>query len=231
MKNRQISLKAGAIIIATAGIFFLGSTLAILNAAVGNKVNLFSGEREKVNVGIVEKNSNGEGYTAPFEKGMGQEYTLESNGQAIKEIKVRNIDLPDYKTGKTLVRVRVVPSFVYKDGEHKGQTVACDMSKLNIDVTDTDNKWYQLNNEYTSSQNYYYYSQAIGPNADSTSLKFTATYNGEQPKGTYLVLEVLTEGVSYDMTEGANGWRYAKNAWELSDQTINKIINTQGIEN
>lgn len=229
MKNRQISLKAGAIIIATAGIFFLGSTLAILNAAVGNKVNLFSGEREKVNVGIVEKNSDGEEYTNPFEKGEGQDYKLADN-QAIKEIKVHNIDLEEYKTGKTLVRVRVVPSFVYKDGEHAGQTVACDVSKLNIDVTDTANKWYQLNDDSTSNQDYYYYSQAIEPNKDSTSLKFTATYNGVQPKGTYLVLEVLTEGVSYDTTKDANGWRYAQQAWGLSDNTINSIRDTTGIK-
>lgn len=227
MKNRQISLKAGAIIIATAGIFFLGSTLAILNTTVGNKLNLFSGEREKVNVGIVEKNSDGEGYTAPFEKGMGQEYTLESNGQAVKEIKVHNISSDNYKTGKTLVRVRVVPSFVYKDGEHKDQTAPCDMSKLSIEVTDIASKWYK---DTTSGQDYYYYSQAIEPNKDSTSLKFTATYNGVQPKGTYLVLEVLTEGVSYDTTKDANGWRYAQQAWGLSDNTINSIRDTTGIK-
>lgn len=228
MKNRQISLKAGAIIIATAGIFFLGSTLAILNAAVGEKRNLFSGEREKVNVGIVEKNSNGEGYTNPFEKGEGQQYVAT---QAEKEIMVHNITSDDYKTGKTLVRVRVVPSFVYKDGEqHAGQTVACDMSKLNITVNDTENKWYQLNNNNTSYQNYYYYSQAIDPNTDSSPLVFTARYSDPAPEGAYLVLEVLTEGVSYDTTEGANGWRYAKNAWELSDDTINKIKGTTGIK-
>lgn len=227
MKNRQISLKAGAIIIATAGIFFLGSTLAILNAAVGNKVNLFSGEREKVNVGIVEKN--GDEYTNPFEKGEGQDYNLADN-QAVKEIKVHNIDLADYKTGKTLVRVRVVPSFVYKDGKHKGQTVAYDMNKLSITVNDSDNKWYQLNNNNTSYQNYYYYSQAIDPNKDSSPLVFTASYSDPAPEDAYLVLEVLTEGVSYDTTEGANGWRYAKNAWELSDDTINKIKETTGIK-
>lgn len=230
MKNRQISLKAGAIIIATAGIFFLGSTLAILNTVVGEKRNLFSGEREKVNVGIVEKNSNGEGYTRVFEKGDGQDYNIVGN-EAIKEIKVHNITSDDYKTGKTLVRVRVVPSFVYKDGEHAGQTVACDMSKLNIDVTDTDNKWYQLNNEYTSSQNYYYYSQAIDPSMDSSPLVFTASYSDPAPEGAYLVLEVLTEGVSYDTTHDANGWRYAQNAWGLSDTTINNIQNTNGINN
>lgn len=230
MKNRQISLKAGAIIIATAGIFFLGSTLAILNAAVGEKRNLFSGEREKVNVGIVEKNVNGEEYTNPFEKGEGQDYKLTDN-QAVKEIKVRNIKLENYKTGKTLVRVRVVPSFVYKDGKHAGQTVACDMSKLNITVNDTENKWYQLNNNNTSYQNYYYYSQAIDPNTDSSPLVFTASYSDPAPEGAYLVLEVLTEGVSYDTTEGANGWRYAQQAWKLSDTTINNIQNTTGINN
>lgn len=229
MKNRQISLKAGAIIIATAGIFFLGSTLAILNTVVGEKRNLFSGEREKVNVGIVEKNSNGEGYTRVFEKGDGQDYNIVGN-EAIKEIKVHNITSDDYKTGKTLVRVRVVPSFVYKDGEHAGQTVACDMNKLSITVNDTENKWYLLNNDYTSNQDYYYYSEAIDPNKDSSALVFTASYSEPAPEGTSLVLEVLTEGVSYDTTEGANGWRYAKKAWELSDDTINKIKGTTGIK-
>ena len=224
MKNKQVSLKTGAFIIALAGLLLVGGTLAFLQAAVGNKTNTFSGDRPKVNVAIVEKKPDESGNTVPIETGEGQEYGKLGAGSVEKIVAVNNKNDLIYPTGDTLVRVRVVPSFVYDDGVHAGTTVACDMSKINITAIDNDlnaeAKWKKIE---TSNQNYYYYPIAVKPDENTEFLKFTASYNGDIPTGAQLVLEVLTEGVSYNSSNPSEGWKFAKDAWSLNDAEITEI--------
>ena len=216
---KNVSTRNGTLAIALCGLLIVGGSLSYLSFASGSLTNVFAGDRNKVNVGIVEKKSDGS-TTDAYETGDGQTYTetLKSKNEntVTKEFGIKNIDNTDYHTGNTLVRVRIVPSFKYDvegNAHDDNTTVAADMKLLTLKVTSVSNdgNWYVLN---AGGENYYYYTAPVARDKVTSDLKVEASYSGVVPKGAHFQLEVLTEGVSYN-DAGTNKFKFAEAAWDV----------------
>lgn len=222
--ERIINSKYKVLIIILCGLLSIGGSMAFLNKSLGIFNNVFSGTREKVNVAVVEKEDN---ELKQYETGQGLSYVSLTNETAVyKEVAIKNVNLESYPTGDTFVRMRVVPMFVYNSGdEHEGQVVPIDMSLLEIkslEKNDSLGNWVIINN---SNEKYYYYSDALEPNQITDFIEFEVKYNGTLVENTHLQLQVLTEGISSNVENDGDKWRFVQQAWGLSTEDINLISN------
>lgn len=223
-----INSKYKALLLILCGLLTVSVTLAFLNKSLGIFNNVFSGTREKVNVAIVE-NDNGD--LKQYETGQGLNFvSLNNDSSVYKEVAIKNIDLETYHTGDTFVRMRIVPMFVYNEGDvHEGQVVPMDMSLLEIKPTEQNSSLGNWAMIQSSNEQYYYYSDALKPNQETDFIKFEAKYNGSLIDNTHLQLQVLTEGISSNVENDGDKWRFVQQAWGLSNEDLNLITNASAL--
>lgn len=196
LKNKKTVVLIGTV--AALALVLVGVTLAMLNQRSQQATNAFAAA--VVNVGVVEKNGGTDKtYEDSIDNANTNTYTTMS-GEAgsptrtvTKEVAIKNIHSTEYPTTDTWVRVRLVPCLRYtedNDERHEtaGQLVPVNMADK-VSYSELGDKWEQLGD-------YYYYTEALKPNALTTKLIQSVTYNGELPENTHFELQVLTEGVS-----------------------------------
>ena len=222
-KNKKFTFKQGVVAAVVCTLSVVAVTMAVLKADVGSKTNKFS-SNGKVNVAVIENGNKDKLY----ETGDGLELPEISSTPVLKQIQVMNVDKVDYPTTNTYVRVRLVPSFVYNEGEnHAGETVA-----VNMDANDSKYTFAPLDNwaaKEIAGETYYFYKKALAPNAISEMLIESVAYTGTIPEGAHFELRVLIDGVSAN----GSGTKYssAVKAWELesylSDEEIASLLTNE----
>lgn len=215
-KNKKFTYKQGVIAAVACTLTIVAVTMAVLKADVGSKTNKFS-SNGKVNVAVIENGNKNNLY----ETGDGLELPVISSTPVLKQIQVMNVDRIDYPTTNTYVRIRLIPSFVYNEGEnHAGETVA-----VNIDINEIQYNLALSNNwvaKEIAGETYYFYKKALAPNAISEVLIDSVAYTGTIPEGAHFELEVLVDGVSAN----GSGTKYssAVEAWQLETYLSNEEI-------
>lgn len=216
IKNLRNNKKQLFLIIAAIAFLMVGSTVALLSAVTGTKVNAFDGGH--VNVSVIEtggdKTQDLENPGNDNENVNHYAVMTAENPTVSKTVAIKNLDKPDYKTVDTYVRVRLVPILRYNDGtEYAGQVVPVDMAgKVNY-TFGTDSKWVV---DHSSGESYYYYTDAVTPGSTTTNLITAVTYTGKLPESTHFELQVLTEGVAAGQKD-ADGNSSLKGAWGIDD--------------
>ena len=185
-------------------------SLAFLKDVFNTKSNAFSGDEQKVNVGVVEGNN-------VYENTGGLVLKKITSSGISKKVAIKNIDLVDYPTTDTYVRVRLVPSIKYNDNSEYARQVA----NVNVDGVGyefSSNKWVSI---VTNGMNYYYYNEAIIPGDTSELLISKVSYSGVIPKDCHFELDILVEGVAKGSK--SDPYMYIKKSWNLSDELLETI--------
>lgn len=198
------TLMLGGLVVALAA---TAVTYALLSTSSQQNVNTFSGAYGQVNIAVVENgnetnredevnNSN----TVIFQK-------ITTNDIA-KEVKIKNVDLENYKTTDTYVRVKLVPQIVSDTDETViyGESVKLDYT-MNTNADSKGGMW-----KYDKNTDIFYYTRALAPNEESAALlQKVALKEGNIPEGYHLELNVITDGII------ANPIENLKNAWGLNE--------------
>lgn len=174
MKNKKIGI-LGLILVICLGV---GGSYALLNRKTQENVNKFTSAY--VNIGIVE-NDDQENINEDLEDGS-KEYKIDDNGSVDKKVQIKNINLPDYPTSDTFVRVKVVPVLRDKDGNNAGSL------PFTLNYVGQSSKWKE-------KDGYFYYVEALAPDQVSEYLFTSVEVNGALPENTTLEIQILTEGV------------------------------------
>lgn len=214
IKNKKFTLLQGAAILMIGGLVIVGVTLAIIKADLGSKVNSFSSKNAKVNVAVVENDSIEDKYE--INDGLTLDtVSTDPNNPTKKKVAILNYDKEDYPTTNTYVRVRLVPAFVYDDGNHQGETVAIDLkNKVKYNLA-SDTNWVE---QEIDGEKYYFYKNAIAPDVVTDPLLESVYYDGEVPENAHFELQVLVDGVSANSS--GNKFDSAVEAWNLQDAGI-----------
>lgn len=213
-----------------------GTAYALLNARTVTVANQFAGA--VVNIGVVEQFTDDN--TIIYED-MGEQLTdnindvydriKDDNTTRTKEIAVKNINLEEYPTTDTYVRVRLVPMIIYDDSKENikagiaGNIAAVDMSgkvsysyanelkskdDVNKDIQDNEDltgSWFYMDNSSSDdNERYYYYSVPVAPGDMTSRLINNVTYAGDIPENAHFELKVLAEGVSSKQEDSRADW-------------------------
>lgn len=206
---RKFNKKTKIIIAAVSSILVLtcvvGVTLALLRTKSEPVTNKFKGAA--VNIGVVEGGKIYENGTVTYPEIQG--------GSVTKEVAVKNIDSSDYPTTDTWVRARLVPIIRYNDDAKEN---AKEIAPVSVDVTKLtytmgDQKWLASSGG-NKLETYYYYNEAVKPDAVTGKLITAVAYTGEIPEDAHFELQVLTEGISAKQ-EGAVEDAWGSEAAEL----------------
>lgn len=184
-KRKMLAIAALAVAGAAA---VIGLTAAMLRATTETAENAF--EAAAVNIAVWEDgkiyedadNSNS-GYAA-----------MVSEKPVSKTVAVKNLDLEDYPTVDTYVRVRLVPAFRYDSGKRAGQVAAMDMRDA-VSYTFGDSKDWKVQKS-DSGEDYYYYTKVLVPGAVTPDLITAVKFTGKRPEGAHFELQVLSDGVA-----------------------------------
>lgn len=198
------TLMLGGLVIALAA---TAVTYALLSTNSQQNINTFSGAYGQVNVAVVENND-----TTHREDEMNDSNTVEfskiSTEAIDKTVKIKNVDLEEYRTTETYVRVKLVPQIVKDDDPTiiYGESVKL-VYTMNTESDNQGGMW-----KYDSNSDTFYYTRALAPNQETAVLlKKVALKEGGIPEGYHLELNVLTDGIIANPIENLN------NAWGLND--------------
>lgn len=224
-KRRSIKNKKKiAMILSLVSILLVAGTMALLSAITGEKVNAFSGGH--VNVSVIE--TGGSKDNTDLENPGNSDnntnsYTGNINEGVTKTVAIKNLDKETYHTVDTYVRVRLVPSFRYNEGsEYAGQLVPVNVNADNVTYSGMEGGWMVKKTTMAdgTSENYFYYKEAIAPGENTTQLMTAVKYTGAVPENAHFELQVLTEGVAADQknTEGKGA---LEAAWGITAADFN----------
>lgn len=205
--NIKVSKKgkiAASAIALTAMIAVAGVTMALLNKKTEAAVNEFEGA--VVNVGVLE---NGILYEdrGTGDSNINDSYTKVVSGvETSKTVAIKNMNSEDYPTTDTYVRVRLVPCLRYNEStEYAGQVVPVNMANaVTYSYGDTQ-KWMCKD---VDGDKYYYYTESIAPDENTSDLITGVTYNGDVPSDTHFELQVLTEGIASRQAGSLQAWGF-----------------------
>ena len=217
--TKMRKFKPVTLIALVVSVALLGTTFAYLQQIFPTKQNNFAGDNGRVNIGVVEYDSSGKRI---FETGEGLELTPNDDGTYSKYVDILNYDQASYKTTDTLVRARIVLSYVYNEdnAEYKGQVYPQTVSGFTLSGTTDD--WYQKTE--TNGETYYYFKDILAPDDETTRLLEKVTTTEAIPEGTHLQVQILADGVN---VTGGDKYTNAKAAWNLSDYDIKTIYGVQ----
>lgn len=202
------TLMLGGLVIALAA---TAVTYALLSTNSQQNVNTFNGAYGQVNIAVVE-NSDETHREDEVNKSNTVEFDKITTDGIKKEVKIKNVDLENYKTTDTYVRVKLVPQIISNEDETVvyGESVKL-IYTMNTNADDKDGMW-----KYDESTDTFYYTRALAPNEESAALlQKVALKEGSIPEGYHLELNVLTDGII------ANPIENIKNAWGLTEENGN----------
>lgn len=202
------TLMLGGLVIALAA---TAVTYALLSTKSQQNVNTFNGAYGQVNIAVVE---NGDETHREDEVNKSNTVIFEkiTTNDIAKEVKIKNVDLENYKTTDTYVRVKLVPQIVSDTDETViyGESVKLDYT-MNTSDDGKGGMW-----KYDKNTDTFYYTRALAPNEESaTLLQKVALKEGSIPEGYHLELNVLADGII------ANPIENIKDAWGLTEENGN----------
>lgn len=146
-----------------------------------------------VNIGVIEQDKT----SKPIEdKNNVLDYgEIVKDKTVTKKVAIKNIDLKDYPTVDTFVRVQFVATLRDKNGNGVGTPITVKYNTGSL-------KWVQ-------KDGYYYYTEAVKPDEITELLLESVTPTSEIPAGASLEIQVLADGIQ------ANPIDAAKEAWGI----------------
>lgn len=210
------TLMLGGLVVALAA---TAVTYALLSTSSQQNVNTFSGAYGQVNIAVVE---NGDETNREDEVKNGNTVIFQkiTTNDIAKEVKIKNVDLENYKTTDTYVRVKLVPQIVSDTDETViyGESVKLDYT-MNTNADSKGGMW-----KYDKNTDTFYYTRALAPNEESAALlQKVALKEGNIPEGYHLELNVLTDGII------ANPIENLKNAWGLNEVNGDYFTNLSNV--
>lgn len=168
-----------------------GAVLALLSNETAVAENKF--DIGYVNIGVIEQDKK----STPIEdKDNVLDYgEIVKDKTVTKKVAIKNIDLKDYPTVDTFVRVQFVATLRDSNGNGVGTPVT-------VQYNTVSSKWVE-------KDGYYYYTEAVKPDEVTELLLESVTATSDIPAGTSLEIQVLADGIQ------ANPIDAAMEAWGL----------------
>lgn len=175
-----------------------GITFALLSSSSQTNENEFKGGYAKVNIAVMEKGKQHEDYTNKDE----QYPTININEIQEKEVKIKNVNDPDYPTTDSYIRVKFVSQLIDQDGNTVGKGV-----KVKLNLNENSEYWV-----YDSKNDVYYYTEALAPGKETEVLLKSVTLEEKIDENQKLQVNVLADAIS------AHPEKNLEDAWNLSKE-------------
>lgn len=210
------TLMLGGLVVALAA---TAVTYALLSTSSQPNVNTFSGAYGQVNIAVVE-NSDGKNREDEVNNNNTVVFDKITDTDIEKEVKIKNVDLENYKTTDTYVRVKLVPQIVSDTDETivYGGSVKLTYT-MNTTADNNGGMW-----KYDNTTDTFYYTRALAPNEESAALlQKVKLKEGKIPDGYHLELNVLTDGIIANPKENLN------DAWGLTEVNNDYFGNLEAV--